>query len=115
MIAMKLRRKKMLKLVKNPKFAKRVEYTREQKAEAFEEFYQLANKYYKLKQCGRKKEDIEELHWKDVLIAIINKEDFNRYADAVSYYCGSPLEHEENITSKKIKVYASGYWCCIGS
>ena len=104
-----------LKLIENPKFEKRVEYTHEEKQKSFEEFYQLANKYYKLRQIGRKKSDMEELHWKDELIAVINPKDFNRFADAVGYVCGSPLEVEEKISRSKQLVYASGYWNCIGA
>tara|TARA_R100001015_G_C4577225_1_gene134302 strand:+ start:576 stop:935 length:360 start_codon:yes stop_codon:yes gene_type:complete len=103
-----------LKLEKNPKFKKRVEYTSEEKRKSFEEFYQLANKYYHLKQLGRKKSERVDIHWKDELLAIINPKDFDRYADAVAFVCGSPLEVEQNFTRTKQFVRASGYWNCIG-
>tara|TARA_R100000742_G_C4270000_1_gene88609 strand:- start:133 stop:453 length:321 start_codon:yes stop_codon:yes gene_type:complete len=104
-----------LTLVKKPKFAKRVDYTHEERQKSFEEFYQLANKYHKLTQIGRRKSDIEDLRWKDELIAVINPRDFNRFQDAVAYVCGSPLETEEIITRTKHLVYASGYWNCVGA
>ena len=92
-----------LKLEKNPKFKK-----------SFEEFYQLANKYYHLKQLGFKKSEKVDIHWKDELFAVINPKDFDRYADAVAFVCGSPLEVEQNFTRTKQFVRASGYWNCIG-
>lgn len=100
-----------LTLVKNPKFAKRVEYTHEERQKSFEEFYQLANKYHEVVEPS----SINDLHWKDELIAVINPKDFNRFQDAVAYVCGSPLETEEIITRTKHLVYASGYWNCVGA
>ena len=102
-----------LTLVKNPKFAKRVEYTTEQKRDNFAEFYKLANKVHKLRQFGLAKNK-EDLHWKDEMYAVIDPKDFNKFADAVAFVCGSPLEVEEKISHKKMVVYASGYWNCIG-
>jgi len=107
----KRRDRMSLTLVKNPKFAKRVEYTHEERQKSFEEFYQLANKYHKVMQIANG----EDLRWKDELIAVINPKDFNRFQDAVAYVCGSPLETEEIITRTKHLVYASGYWNCVGA
>ena len=101
-----------LTLVKNPKFAKSVEYTSEQKRDNFAEFYKLANKMHHLRQIGVKNK--KDLHWKDELVAVINPKDFNKFADAVGFVCGSPLEVEEKISHKRMVVHASGYWNCIG-
>jgi hypothetical protein len=48
------------------------------------------------------------------MYAVIDPKDFNKFADAVAFVCGSPLEVEEKISHKKMMVYASGYWNCIG-
>ena len=104
-----------LKLEKNPKLKNRVKYSSEEKRESFEEFYQLANKLYKLRQLGRKKSEQVNLDWKDELVAIINPRDFNKYLDAVVFVSGSKPEVVENLTSKKQIVRASGYWKSIGA
>ena len=103
-----------LKLVKNPKFKKKKTYTSDEKRKNFAEFYKLANRYYKLRQVGRKIADKEDLHWKDELIAVIDPKDFDRFQEAVIFVCGSHLEIDEKISYKRMVVYASGYWNCIG-
>jgi hypothetical protein len=73
-----------LTLVKNPKFAKRVEYTTEQKRDNFAEFYKLANKVHKLRQFGLAKNK-EDLHWKDEMYAVIDPKDFNKFTTLKPY------------------------------
>lgn len=105
----------MLTLNENPQFEKRVKLTSDEKREAFSEFYEKANAFHKARQVGRKKSDIEQLHWKDELYASINPKDHNRYAEGVAFVCGSELEVVEIINARKHIVCASGYWNNIGS
>ena len=104
-----------LTLVTNPIFEKKETYTSDEKRNAFSEFYKLANKIHHHNQLGVAKKKKTDLHWKDEMCAIINPKDFNKFADAVAFVCGSSLEEVEKITYKKVIVYASGYWNNIGA
>ena len=79
--------------------------------EHFNEFLELA------RECHRSSSHTpnEELHWKDVLAALIHEDKFDAYNDAVIYFTGSHLERiKEFPRINKILVRANGYWQTIG-
>ena len=64
----------------------------------------------------------EELHWKDTLVALIPKADFEMYDRAVFHFTGGPLKvvldgewYDPPLLISKMLVKADGYWECVGS
>ena len=90
------------------------EYSQEELQENFSTFLQLARVYHR----STSHSPNEELHWKDRLVALIPKADFQMYDRAVVHWTGGPLEDisdEENVSETMILVKTDGYWECIGA
>lgn len=99
------------------------QYSQEELHENFSTFLELARVYHR----STSHSPNEELHWKDRLVALIPKADFEMYDRAVVHFTGGPLDHqdlswlqkdssdEENVFETMILVKADGYWECIGA
>ena len=93
------------------------EYSQEELQENFSTFLGLA------RQVHYKARPDEELHWKDRLVALIPKADFQMYDRAVVYFTGGPLEdisvmdgvEGSFVKDGMILVKTDGYWECIGA
>jgi|TARA_R110000823_G_scaffold106114_1_gene224623 cellobiose-specific phosphotransferase system component IIB len=93
------------------------EYSQEELQENFSTFLAVA------RQVHYKARPDEELHWKDRLVALIPKADFQMYDRAVVYFTGGPLEdisvmdgvEGSFVKDGMILVKTDGYWECIGA
>ena len=90
------------------------EYSQEELQKNFSTFLELARVYHR----STSHSPNDELHWKDRLVALIPKADFEMYDRAVIHFTGGSLEDisdEETIFENMILVKTDGYWECIGS
>ena len=90
------------------------QWARDELQENFSTFLELARVYHR----STSHSPNEELHWKDRLVALIPKADFEMYDRAVVHFTGGPLEDisdEENVFETMILVKTDGYWECIGA
>jgi len=91
------------------------EYSQEELQENFSTFLKLARQVHY--------NPDEELHWKDRLVALIPKADFQMYDRAVIHFTGGGLEdisvmdgvEGSFVKDGMILVKADGYWECIGA
>ena len=106
-----------LTLNKTPKFKKRKDLSSNEKDKAFSDFCKHSKAYHDLKMFTKKRKEENPFNWKDELIAIIPKKDYDRFADGVAFCTGSELEILEgkNIGINNYLVYASGYYRNIGA
>ncbi len=95
------------------------QWARDELQENFSTFLELARVYHRLTSHSPN----EELHWKDRLVALIPKADFQMYDRAVIHFTGGGLEdisvmdgvEGSFVKDGMILVKADGYWECIGA
>jgi|TARA_R100001132_G_C3239538_1_gene70884 hypothetical protein len=90
---------------------KREKFSRAEQEKNFDEFLELARFYHR----STSHSPNEELHWKDVLKAMIHEDKFDAYNDAVIHFTGSHLEGLKEFSDGKVFVRARGYWQAVGA
>jgi len=90
---------------------KREKFSQAEQEKNFDEFLELARFYHR----STSHSPNEELHWKDVLKAMIHEDKFDAYDDAVIYCTGSHLECLKEFSDGKVFVRARGYWQAVGA
>ena len=90
---------------------KREKLSQAELEEHFDEFLELARSHHR----STSHSPNEELHWKDVLKAMIHEDQFDAYNSAVIHFTGSHLEGLKEFPDGKVFVRARGYWQAVGA